>query len=288
MTAVAGRSSHRKVRRRRVLVFAVPLVHAELIAVVVVLTAAQLRHSDGTGARAYGPALAQASGLAALTWAYAALLLGLLVSTRQPGAHGHRPDLHWRAGAVTVHRQLSVAVIALTLAHALLYALATPAGSLLSALVPWTAGDQQLGYTLGVLALYLFVLLGPSYYLRDRIGRWLWLAAHQLVAVSYALSLWHALYLGTDLRGQGILRTVLWIAQLPLLALLVIRLARPMRRSDELDPARRKGRFAGRRHVVSRLVLVAAVSGTFAIIFVMTLLALSTGSHGTVGLGISP
>ncbi len=271
---------------------AAPLAHALLLTAAVGGLTLVLRASDRTGQGPVAPLVVQASGLAALLWAYAALLLGLLVSTRpprpsmpsRPGGRRRRPHrsaLRWRAGTVTLHRQLSMAVIALTLAHALTFAWATPEGSVVVALVPWTAAYQQLGYTLGVLALYLAVILGPSFYLRRRIGRRTWLVAHQLAAVSYALSLWHALFLGSDLRAEGVPRTLTWAAQLPLLVLLVARLQRPLRPSDELDAARRAGRFGGRRHALARGLLVLAIAGTFAVVLVMTLLAISPGAHGT-------
>src|SRR6478609_4111942 len=66
------------------------------------------------------------------------------------------------------------------------FAVGMPGGSLLVAFVPGISGPQSLGYTLGVLALYLALVLGPTYYLRDLIGRRTWLLAHQLAALSYA------------------------------------------------------------------------------------------------------
>lgn len=158
-----------------------------------------------------------------------------------------------------------------------------PGGSLLVALVPWTAKVDGLGYTLGVLALYLAVLLGPSYYLRQYIGRRVWLVAHQLAAISYALGLWHALFLGSDLRLIGIGRTVVAIAQVPLLALIVLRLRRPLRMSDQLGMNRRSGRFEETRHVALRIAVAVGLTVTGLIVLVMTLVAMAKGEHGTFG-----
>jgi hypothetical protein len=77
--------------------------------------------------------------------------------------------------------------------------------------------------------LYLALILGPSYYLRNRIGRRTWLLAHQLAALSYAVALWHALALGTEIRIDGVARTPTWALQIPLLMLIVLRLLRPRR-----------------------------------------------------------
>jgi predicted ferric reductase len=265
---------------------AVPLVHTALAIAAVVLVGLLLRRSDATGQRSLGLLVAQATGLAALGWAYVSLLLGMLVAIRPPGRAAGRGSLSWRSATVTLHRQVSLAVVALTVAHALTYALATPDGSLLVAFLPGPAPYDSIGYSTGVLALYLAVVLGPSYYLRDRIGRRTWLVAHQLAALTYALGLWHALFLGSDLRGEGLMRTLTWVLQVPLLALLGVRLRRPLRRADELDPDRRGGRFGRNPHAFSRAVLVVAVAGTFAVVLVMTLLAMGSGTHGTSILGL--
>ncbi|MET3807397.1 hypothetical protein ABIB25_004420 [Nakamurella sp. UYEF19] len=227
--------------------------------------------------------LLQASGIVALLWAYAGLVLGLVISIRQPNRRGGRPRrMGWRPAVVTWHRQLNVAVIGLTLLHALTYGIGVPGGSLLVALVPWTAHVDGLGYTLGVLSLYLAVLLGPSYYLRRYVGRRVWLVAHQIAAVSYAVGLWHALFLGSDLRLEGLGRTLVWITQIPLLALIVLRLRRPLRLSDQLSMRRRAGRFEEPRHVALRIAVAVGLSVTGLIVLVMALVALAKGQHGTL------
>ena len=226
--------------------------------------------------------LLQASGITALLWAYGGLVLGLLIGIRVPGHRGGKPRrMAWRPSAVSWHRQVNVAVVALTLLHALTYAIGVPGGTFLVALVPWTADLDGLGYTLGVLSLYLAVLLGPSYYLRRFVGRRTWLVAHQLAAVSYALGLWHALFLGSDLRLDGAGRTIAWILQVPLLVLVGTRLRRPLRLSDQLSMTRRAGRFEEPRHVVLRIAVAVGLTVTGIIVLVMALLALSKGQHGT-------
>jgi sulfoxide reductase heme-binding subunit YedZ len=216
--------------------------------------------------------LLRATGITALVWAYAGLLIGLAVGLRLPGGW-----LKQRRRWIAVHNQLNLAALALVLVHLLSFALFTPGGSLLVALVPQTAGVGALGYTAGVLAFYLAIVLGPSYYLRDRIGRRAWLVAHQFAAVSYAAALWHSLVLGADARVEGPARTGLWIAQIPLLLLFGLRLTRPLRRADELDVERRPARYAGARHAILR---AAVVTGTglagFGVLYVL-LAALGPG-----------
>ena len=178
---------------------------------------------------------------------------------------------------LALHRQLNLVVLALVLLHALVFALGMPGGSLLVAFVPGISGPQSLGYTLGVLALYLALILGPSYYLRNRIGRRTWLLAHQLAALSYAVALWHALALGTEIRIEGVARTLTWALQIPLLILIVLRLFRPRRPADQLSATLRRGRYAGPANARLRAAIALGLFSSAVLILLMALLAGSAG-----------
>jgi hypothetical protein len=186
-----------------------------------------------------------------------------------------------RSLILDLHRQLNLLVLALVLLHALVFAFLQPGGSLLVALIPGIPGPQALGYTLGVLALYLALLLGPSYYLRDRIGRRAWLVAHQLAALSYAIALWHSLALGSDLRLPGAGRTITWAVQIPLLVLIALRLYAPRRPADQLSPVLRRGRYAGPRHTLLRAAIAIGLISSAVLIMLMALLAATTSEHVT-------
>jgi hypothetical protein len=246
--------------------------------------------------------LVQASGIVALVWAYAGLVLGLLVgirpvrtrttrsrpasqsvssadvpatrSARQGTRRQHRPG---RSVVLALHRQLNLVVLALVLLHALVFAVGMPGGSLLVAFVPGISGPQSLGYTLGVLALYLALVLGPTYYLRDLIGRRTWLLAHQLAALSYAVALWHALALGTEIRIEGVARTLTWALQIPLLILIGLRLLRPRRPADQLSATLRRGRYSGPANARLRAAIALGLFGSGVLIGLMALLAGSAG-----------
>lgn len=232
-----------------------------------------LLHGAPTGSRGVADQLVQAPGLVALVWAYVALILGLLIGIRPRRAPEHGGRRPGRSLTLALHRQLNLVVLALTLLHALVFALATPGGSLVTAFVPGAPDPRSFGFGLGILALYLAVLVGPTYYLRDRIGRRTWLVVHQLAAITYALALWHAVGLGPDLRMTGPLHSAMWLLQLPLLALIAIRLLRPRRRSDELSAERRRGRYTGRRHVVVRAAVTVGLGATSVIVLQQALLA---------------
>lgn len=130
-----------------------------------------------------------------------------------------------------------------------------------------------------MLALYLAVVVGPSYYVRDRIGRRTWLLAHQLAALSYAAALWHSRALGSDVRMQGFGRTPTWVLQIPLLVLIGLRLFRPRRPADQLSARRRRGRYQGSRHASLRAAIAVGLIGAGGPILMVALLAGAAGEH---------
>jgi sulfoxide reductase heme-binding subunit YedZ len=64
--------------------------------------------------------------------------------------------------------------------------------------VPFALSVHTFWTGLGVIAGYLAVLLGLSFYLRRQIGARLWRKAHRATIVVYVLGLFHALGAGTD------------------------------------------------------------------------------------------
>jgi DMSO/TMAO reductase YedYZ heme-binding membrane subunit len=53
-------------------------------------------------------------------------------------------------------------------------------------------------YNIGILALYILVLVAPTFYIRRVIGTGRWRFLHRFVLVFYALSIWDSLILGLD------------------------------------------------------------------------------------------
>jgi hypothetical protein len=170
----------------------------------------------------------QASGLAALLWAYLGVALGLAESGR---------TLRWlplrRRELDRLHRYISLLVIGLIVVHMVATVFDAMGDSLVTVLVPqqesWTAA--RWAYDLGIFAFYLALLLGPTYYLRRRVGPRGWRFAHRFVVLVYLLSVWHTLIIGADVEHYGWMRPALWLAQVPLLALLCYRLVSPAARS---------------------------------------------------------
>ncbi|MEW2069243.1 ferric reductase-like transmembrane domain-containing protein [Streptomyces sp. NPDC007346] len=186
--------------------------------------------------------LSQAFGWSALLWAWGTVILGLLLSGPRPGRlplSGPRLE--------RLHRTTSLNTIALIAAHALLFgaelvrhdtaawnsALAT---AFVETFVPggYTSGTGQIAIPIGQAALYLAIPLGLLFYVRHRIGPKTWRVLHRFVIVVYVLSVWHTLLYGTNVWYDGWFRTSVWLLQLPIAALLLVRLLRPARRSEKL------------------------------------------------------
>lgn len=201
----------------------------------------------------------QASGIAALIWAYVGVFLGLLES----GGRIRGNPLS-RAATDRLHRQISLLVLGLILVHALATALDAMGDGFVSAFVPWQQswGAAVFAYNIGIFALYLAVLLGPTYYVRRRIGQVRWRLLHRLALVVYILSVWHTLLLGLDFSYYPWVRPLTWLAQVPLLLLFARRMLRPARRprNTALAGALRYG-FAGLAVAASVAITALVVTG---------------------------
>ena len=74
---------------------------------------------------------------------------------------------------------------------------------LASALVPFAAPWKPAAVAAGVVAGWLSLALASSFRLRKWIGQKGWRRLHYASFAAFALSLGHALFVGTDLRGLG-------------------------------------------------------------------------------------
>lgn len=175
--------------------------------------------------------LCQAFGFSALIWSWAGMLVGLAVSLVQP---------RWmpvsRQTLDRVHRQITWTVIALVFAHALSLVWDQMGDTIAGAFVPWMLpySPGRFDVAVGIVAFYLAVVLGPTYYLRRRLGTRRWRFAHRFTVVVYALGVWHTFLYGSDLHFAGPLRVVIWAAQIPIAALFAARLLAPSRRTEAI------------------------------------------------------
>ena len=161
----------------------------------------------------------QASGLIGLLFAYVTILVGLM----QSSWYAKRFGLH------QLHRQLSLMVIGLVLVHIAATVFDAMGNSWITVLIPGQVAatgwpEAEWGFDTGIFALYALLLTAPTYYLRHRIGVGRWKILHRFVVVFYVLALWHTFLLGLDVSHYQWVRPAIWLAQIPLLVLLVSRL----------------------------------------------------------------
>ena len=112
--------------------------------------------------------------------------------------------------------------------------------------IPFTMPYRPVWTGIGIVAGYLALALGLTFYVRRRLGPARWRKAHRLIALVYVMGAVHALGAGSD--GGGVwLRVLVVVTALPIAGLLVPRY-RPRHRPARVPaPARGEPRSAQRR-----------------------------------------
>jgi len=159
----------------------------------------------------------RAAGVVALLASSAAVTAGLLMGGRM--VRGRTVALR------TAHEALSIAAIAALLVHALaLLGDGYLSPSLADVTIPLVSGYERLWTTTGIVAGWLLIALGLSYYARGRIGPARWRRLHRFTALAWLLGVAHGLFEGTDAGAAWFLVTAA-AAVIPACALLMVRLA---------------------------------------------------------------
>jgi predicted ferric reductase len=169
----------------------------------------------------------QASGLVGLVVSFLVVLLGLQQSRRAV----KWLKLDYRT-IDQLHRQMALLALGLVIVHAVATAFDAMGDSWHTAFFvnAWAGVDgfkawsgAVLAYDLGIIGFYIFLLLGPTFYLRRKMGVQRWKFLHRFILAFYIVSVWHALMIGKEFGYYGWLRPVTWLAQIPLLLLLAKR-----------------------------------------------------------------
>lgn len=207
--------------------------------------------------------VSRASGIVALALISFSVVIGLLMATKLL----RRPGLN--RSLVRLHEQLALAgLIGITVHGASLLGDHWLKPGIKGILVPF-AITYRPGFTgLGIIAGYLAMLLGPSYYLRRRIGTRRWRSVHRGAVLVWVLGATHAIGAGSDGSTMW-LRGIVIGSGIPIVYLFVLRLlqsatggprrapAAPAARRTALDhqgrgharrPAARKGTENERRN----------------------------------------
>lgn len=160
--------------------------------------------------------VSRASGIVAVTLVSIAVLIGLAMAAKLVPPRSKR-------GVVALHEQVAMTA---------LLAIAVHGGSLLGDgwLRPGVAGitipfllPYRPAFTgAGIIAGYVAVLLGPTFYLRRRIGARTWRRLHRLTPLIWVLAAIHALGSGSDASSLW-LRCVVLLPVGPIVYLLTVR-----------------------------------------------------------------
>jgi methionine sulfoxide reductase heme-binding subunit len=157
----------------------------------------------------------RAAGVTALLCASAAVAVGLLMGGRLVGGRG---DLK------PAHEALSLATLTALAVHALsLLGDGYLKPSLADVTIPLVSDYHRVWLSTGIVAGWLLVILGLSYYVRGRIGPARWKRLHRFTALAWLLGVLHATTMGTD-AGTGWFLVSAAAVVLPTVSLLAVRL----------------------------------------------------------------
>lgn len=135
----------------------------------------------------------RAAGIVAFVLITTAVLLGLFMASsiyRRPGL---------KRNLVKLHEQVALTALVAVGAHGvLLLGDAYLRPGLSGIAIPFTIAYRPVWVGLGILAGYLALILGPTYYLRRRIGTKRWRLIHRATVVVFVLAVAHSLGSGTD------------------------------------------------------------------------------------------
>jgi len=162
--------------------------------------------------------VSRASGIVALALISCSVLLGLLMATKVLRRKGLNRTL------VRLHEQLALAgLVSIAVHGASLLGDHWLGPGIKGILVPFAISYRPQYTGLGIIAGYLALLLGPSYYLRRRIGTRRWRSLHRATVLVWAMGAVHALGAGSD--GTSVwLRAIVVVTGIPIIYLFVLRL----------------------------------------------------------------
>ena len=137
--------------------------------------------------------VSRSSGIVAFVLITISVLLGLTMAGKPVR------DPQFTKNLRAVHEQTALAGLVAIAVHGFAI-LADPwlKPGITGVAIPFTLGVHTFWTGLGVIAGYLAMLLGLSFYLRRQIGARLWRQAHRATIAVYVLGLFHALGAGSD------------------------------------------------------------------------------------------
>ena len=165
--------------------------------------------------------VSRASGILALVLISLSVLMGLAMAAKVLRAPKARRTL------VTLHEHVALTALAAIGVHGVsLLGDGWLKPGLCGITVPFALSYRPQFTGLGIIAGYLALLLGPSFYLRRRIGARRWRRLHVLIPADWVLSVIHTLGSGS-VGDQLWMRAIVVAPVAPMVYLLTLRLLRP-------------------------------------------------------------
>lgn len=160
----------------------------------------------------------RSAGLVALVAVSISVIIGLMMANGLPRRPGAKRRL------LAVHESSALAGLVAIAVHGItLLGDAFMHPTVANIAIPFTISYRP-GFTgLGVIAGWLAVILGLSFYVRRRVGARLWRRLHRLTIVVWALAVVHTLGAGTD-AGQVWLQGFLVLTGIPIVYLFIRRM----------------------------------------------------------------
>jgi methionine sulfoxide reductase heme-binding subunit len=184
--------------------------------------------------------ISRASGVVALLLVSLSVLMGLSMAARAIRRPGRK-----RAVA-RLHEHVALIALAAISLHGLsLLGDGWLRPGLSGIAIPFAMSYRPPFTAAGIVAGYLLVLVGPSFYLRRRIGAGRWRKLHRFSTLVWVLSVIHTVGAGSDATAPW-LRAVVFAPVAPIGYLLVLRVARERRATAHASADRRSLRSAPR------------------------------------------
>jgi len=162
--------------------------------------------------------VSRASGVVAMLLVTLAVLMGLAMSARA------LPRAGLKRAVARLHEHVALTALgAIGLHGAALLGDRWLAPGLAGIAIPFHTSYRPGLTGIGILAGYLAVLVGPTFYLRRRLGARRWRRLHRLSVLVWGMSAVHALGAGSD-AGRLWLRSIVLVPVAPLGYLLALRL----------------------------------------------------------------
>jgi methionine sulfoxide reductase heme-binding subunit len=178
--------------------------------------------------------VSRASGIVAIVLISLSVVIGLAMAAKVL----RRPNL--KRAAARLHEHLALIALAAIAVHGLaLLGDQWLKPGWRGITIPFALSYRP-GFTgIGIIAGYLALLLGPSFYLRRRIGARRWRKLHRATVIVWLLSVVHALGAGSD-GAKPWLRAVVLAPLAPIVFLLVVRALGPERKPAQRTRHRTK------------------------------------------------